>query len=410
MSKVIVIGGGPAGMAAAVSASRAGHEVILLEKNEKLGKKLFITGKGRCNVTNDSGFETHIANIVSNEKFMYSCLRKTGSAEVMSFIEGEGCPLKTERGQRVFPVSDHSSSVIKAWSRALDEAGVKVRLHTQVRALLTEDGVCRGVRLHNNTQMKADAVIVATGGISYSSTGSTGDGYQWARASGHRVTELRAALVPLVLAEKQQCASMMGLSLKNIRAGIYDGDKTVYEDFGEMLFTHFGVSGPIILSASSYAAPLLKKQQLVLKIDLKPALDEEKLDERVLRDFDKYRNKELKNALSELLPSGLIAEVIRQSGIEPAKQVNEITRDERRHLIKALKGLTYTVTGTRGFEEAIVTQGGINVKDIDPKTMASKLVNGLYFAGEVLDVDALTGGFNLQIAWSTGFAAGAGVV
>lgn len=396
-------------MAAAVSASRAGHEVILLEKNEKLGKKLFITGKGRCNLTNASDFETHIANIVHNPKFMYSSLKKTGSAQVMDFIESKGCPLKTERGQRVFPVSDHSSSVIKACERALSEAGVKVRLHTQVRAILIEDGICRGVRLHNNTEMKADAVIVATGGLSYSSTGSTGDGHRWARLAGHKVTELRAALVPLVLAEKEQCASMMGLSLKNVRASVYNADRLIYEEFGEMLFTHFGVSGPIILSASSYIGELLKKQTLTLSIDLKPALDVEKLDERVLRDFDRYKNKELKNALSDLLPSGLIAEVIRQSGIDESTQVNRITREQRHFLVKALKALTYTITGTRGFEEAIVTQGGVDVRSVDPKTMASKVVKGLYFAGEVLDVDALTGGFNLQIAWSTGFAAGAGI-
>ena len=393
-------------MAAAVSASRAGHEAILLEKNEKLGKKLFITGKGRCNLTNASDFETHIKNIVHNQKFMYSSLRRTGSSDVMDFVESEGCPLKVERGQRVFPVSDHSSSVIKAWERALDEEGVKVRLHTQVRALLIEDGVCKGVRLHNNTEMKADAVIVATGGFSYSSTGSTGDGYRWAQKSGHRVTEVRAALVPLVLAEKERCAAMMGLSLKNVQASVYNGEKLVYEEFGEMLFTHFGVSGPIILSASSYVGELLKKGTLTLKIDLKPALDAEKLDERVLRDFEKYKNKELKNALSDLLPSGLIAEVILQSGIDEFKQVNEITREERQRLVKTLKGLTYTITGTRGFEEAIVTQGGIDVRDVNPKTMESKVVKGLYFAGEVLDVDALTGGFNLQIAWSTGRAAG----
>ena len=408
MSRVIVIGGGPAGMIAAVSAAEAGHQVTLLEKNEKLGKKLFITGKGRCNLTNGAQFEEQMRNIIHNPKFLFSSLRGFTNEDIMARVEAAGCPLKTERGQRVFPVSDHSSDVIRACRRMLDEAGVQVRLNTEVKGLILEHDTVRGVKLTGGGTLPADAVIAATGGLSYPSTGSTGDGYRWAGKTGHGVTKTRPALVPLEVKEAS-CRALQGLSLKNVELSLRDGQKVIYRDFGEMLFTHFGVSGPLVLSASSIAGERLESGPLTMEIDLKPALDREKLDARLLRDFEKYRNKELKNGLSELLPARLITEVIAQAGLDPEKKIREITKEERTGLLQALKGLTYTVTGTRGYAEAIVTQGGISVKDIDPRTMESRIVRGLHFAGEVLDVDGLTGGFNLQIAWSTGWAAGKGV-
>ena len=406
MSNVVIVGGGAAGMAAAIAAAGIGHEVPLYEKNEKLGKKVYITGKGRCNVTNACDMETMLQNVGTNPRFLYSSFYGFTNQDIMDLLERNGCPLKTERGNRVFPVSDKSSDVISALSRQMRNLNVDVHLHSEVKDLLIEDGHCVGIRLKkNNTKVFADAVIVATGGMSYQATGSTGDGYDFAKECGHTVTELSPALVPFEAAE-DDVRSLQGVSLRNIEAVIYDGKKEIYREFGEMLFTHFGVSGPVLLSASSYVAKAIRKHPLKLVIDLKPALTEEQLDTRILRDFEGFLNKQFKNSLAHLLPSKMIPVVISRSGISPDKKVNEITKQERAALVSVLKQFQVTLTGLRDYKEAIITQGGISVKEINPTTMESKKVSGLYFAGEVLDLDAVTGGFNLQIAWSTGWAAG----
>lgn len=409
MSQVIIIGGGAAGMMAAIAAARAGHKVRIYEKNEKLGKKVYITGKGRCNVTNACDTEELFQNVVHNAKFLYSSFYAFTNTDVMELIEHYGCPLKTERGNRVFPVSDKSSDVIHALAVALRELDVEVELHEEVAAVLTEQEKVTGVRLkHGSRDVFADAVIVTTGGLSYPSTGSTGDGYRFAKELGHSVTELSPALVPFE-AREEVCKELQGLSLRNIRAEIRKGKKVLYSEFGEMLFTHFGVSGPVLLSASSYVAAQIKKEPLTLSIDLKPALSEEQLDARILRDFEEAKNKQFKNSLNQLLPAKLIPVIIERSGISPEKKVNEITREERRRLVQAVKDFCITLTGLRDYKEAIITQGGVSVREVNPSTMESKKTAGLYFAGEVLDLDAVTGGFNLQIAWSTGYLAGSSV-
>jgi len=406
MSKVVIVGGGAAGMAAAIAAAGCGHEVSLYEKNEKLGKKVYITGKGRCNVTNNCDIETLMQNVVTNPRFLYSSFYGFTNQDIMDLLERNGCPLKTERGNRVFPVSDKSSDVISALSRQIRDLGAEVHLHEEVKELLIRDGRCEGILLaKGQKKVYADAVIVATGGLSYPSTGSTGDGYRFAKECGHTVTDLSPALVPFNVKE-DVVRQLQGLSLRNIEAVILDGKKELYREFGEMLFTHFGVSGPVLLSASSYVTKLIRKRPLTLSIDLKPALDEEQLDVRIRRDFEEFSNKQFKNALVHLFPSKLIPVMIERSGISPEKKVHEITRAERMALVDATKHFTVTLTGLRDFKEAIITQGGISVKEIQPGTMESKKVPGLYFAGEVLDLDAVTGGFNLQIAWSTGWAAG----
>ena len=405
MSKVIVVGGGAAGMMAAVFAARNGQNVQLLEKNEKLGKKLFITGKGRCNITNAADIEDLFTAVISNPKFLYSGFYSFTNQQVIDFFEELGVKTKIERGERVFPVSDHSSDVIAAFSRELKSLGVSVSLHTEVKELLCEqDKVC-GVLLTNGKKMKADAVIVATGGISYPSTGSTGDGYRFARETGHRVTELLPSLVPMEV-RQWYAKELQGLSLRNIEIRITDGKKKLYEEFGEMLFTHYGVTGPVILSASSVVGKTLRKKELTLHIDLKPALSEEQLDKRILREFDANHNKQYKNSIDSLFPAKLKPVMIELSEIEPEKKVNEITKEERQRLVHLIKDFTMTLTGLRGYNEAIITKGGVSVKEIDPGTMESKIIKGLYFAGEVLDLDAVTGGYNLQIAWSTGYLAG----
>ena len=412
MSKVIVIGGGAAGMMAAIAAAQKGHKVILLEKNEKLGKKLFITGKGRCNVTNAADMDVLFQNICTNEKFLYSAFYGFDNTRVCDLLEQAGCPLKTERGDRVFPVSDHSSDVIAALQRELRKYQVDVHLHTEVIKILTKetDGnpVFCGVECADHKKIAADDCIVCTGGCSYASTGSTGDGYRFAEETGHKVTERKPALVPLEIRENW-CRELMGLSLKNVEIRMQCGKKTWYEGFGEMLFTHFGVSGPVVLSASSYAAKIIKKTPLRMDIDLKPALSKEQLDARILRDFDEAKNKQFKNSLNHLFPAKLIPVMIKRSGIDPEKQVNEVTAEERKRLVDLTKAFSVTLTGLRGYNEAIVTQGGVNVKEVNPSTMESKKLQGLYFAGEVLDLDGVTGGFNLQIAWSTGMLAGRSV-
>ncbi len=409
MSQVIIIGGGAAGMMAAIAAARTGHKVRIYEKNEKLGKKIYITGKGRCNVTNACDTEELFGSVVHNDKFLYSSFYGFTNTDVMDLVEQYGCPLKTERGNRVFPVSDKSSDVIRALTVALRDLGVETELHEEVSDVLTENGQVTGVRLkRTRKEIAADAVIVTTGGLSYPSTGSTGDGYRFAKELGHTITELSPALVPFE-AKENVCKELQGLSLRNIRVEIRQGKKVLYEEFGEMLFTHFGVSGPVLLSASSYVAAKIKKEPLTLSIDLKPALSEEQLDARILRDFEEAKNKQYKNSLNQLLPAKLVPVIIERSGISPEKKVNEITREERHKLVQTVKDFCITLTGLRDYKEAIITQGGVSVREVNPSTMESKKVKGLYFAGEVLDLDAVTGGFNLQIAWSTGYLAGSSI-
>lgn len=393
-------------MMAAYAAAKRGQTVRLYEKNEKLGKKIFITGKGRCNLTNGCEVEDLFANVVTNEKFLYSAFYGLTNRDVMELFEGWGCRLKVERGNRVFPVSDKSSDVIAAIAGAIRRAGVEIHLNEEASSLELRGGRCVGVRMKGQKRpVEADAVIVATGGLSYPTTGSSGDGYRFAAEAGLAVTECLPALVPFEVLE-DDAKELQGLALKNIEATVYNGKKVLYREFGEMLFTHFGVSGPVLLSASSYAAKALKKGPLSLSIDLKPALSGEQLDARILRDFEEAKNKQFKNALNHLYPQKMIPVIIARSGISPEKRVNEITREERQALVRATKDFRLTLTGLRGYNEAIITQGGVSVKEIDPSTMESKKVPGLYFAGEVLDLDAVTGGFNLQIAWATGYAAG----
>lgn len=412
MSHVIVIGGGPAGMMAAIAAARSGHQVMMLEKNEKLGKKLFITGKGRCNLTNGCETEELFRNVVTNPKFLYSAFYQFDNQQTIAFFENAGCKVKEERGGRIFPVSDHSSDVIAALNRAMQKHHIEIRLHSEAARLeVNEEAAGKriaGIRLKNGTALPAEAVVLATGGASYPLTGSTGAGYVMAREVGHTIIPAVPSLVPLVIKE-DWCRQLQGLSLKNVTAGLYAGNKTIFEGFGEMLFTHFGVSGPLILTGSSHYVKKYNHQPVTLKLDLKPALSAEQLDKRILRDFEESKNKQFKNSLDKLLPAKLIPIIIKLSGIEEQKQVNEITREERKGLLELLKGLTMTVTGTRDIKEAIITQGGICVKEVNASTMESKLVKGLYFAGEVLDVDALTGGYNLQIAWSSGYLAGSSI-
>ena len=400
-------------MMAAYAAAESGHAVTLLEQNEKLGKKLFITGKGRCNLTNASDMEQLFANVVSNRKFLYSAFYSYDTEQVISFFESHGMPTKTERGNRVFPVSDHSSDVIAALSAALREQHVEVFLHTKVKRLLLEkrdeEKRVTGVELADHTKMHADAVIVATGGISYPSTGATGDGYRMAEESGHKMVSPTPALVPMEMKEPW-VRDLQGLSLRNVRMSVTRGKKKLYEDFGEMLFTHFGVSGPLVLSASGCIPAKAFDQELSMTIDLKPALDVEQLDHRILREFDEMKNKQFKNSLGHLLPAKMIPVMIALSGIDPDTKVNEISREQRQNLLHLFKNMPLTITGLRDFKEAIITKGGVSVKDINPSTMESKLVQGLYFCGEVLDLDALTGGYNLQIAWSTGHLAGISVL
>lgn len=408
MSNVIVIGGGAAGMMAAITAASNGHKVTLYEKNEKLGKKLFITGKGRCNFTNAGDAEDIFNSVVTNKKFLYSAFNGFSNYDTMGFFDELGLKFKVERGNRVFPESDHSSDVIGVLSRRMKQLGVDVELNTQVEEIITQDGRFKAVKLvdaYNKKRMvSSDKLIIATGGNSYQSTGSNGDGYRFAKTLGHEVTPILPALVPFIVKEEWE-RDLQGLSLKNVNVTIYDDKKIIYSDFGEMLFTHFGVSGPTVLSASSYAANIIKNRPLKLVIDLKPALDEQQLDERILRDFEEFKNKSFKNSLDKLLPKKMIPVIVELSKINPDKKIHDITKQERAGLVNLIKNLTLTLTGLRGFNEAIITQGGVSVKQINPTTMESKLVKNVFFAGEVIDVDAVTGGFNLQIAWSTAYAA-----
>lgn len=411
MSKVLIIGGGAAGMMAAIVAARNGHKVHVYEKNEKLGKKLFITGKGRCNVTNAGDMEDLFQAVTSNPKFLYSAFYGFTNEQVMDFFEELGVPLKIERGNRVFPVSDHSSDIISALSHEMRRLGVEVSLNIEVKKVTKDSSTEKfeSIVLGNGTTVHGDACIVATGGISYASTGSTGDGYRFAEDMGLKVTELYPSLVPMEVKE-WYAKELMGLSLRNVNAVIYDGKKKLYEEFGEMLFTHYGVSGPIIISASSKIGKKVQEKDLKLVIDLKPALTEEQLDQRILRDFEENKNKQFKNAVDKLFPAKLKPIMLELSGISEEKKVNEISREERLAFGKLIKHFEMTLTGLRSYKEAIITKGGVSVKEINPGTMESKKVQGLYFIGEVLDLDALTGGYNLQIAWSTAVAAGNAII
>lgn len=409
MSKVLIIGGGAAGMMAGVFAARNHHEVHILEKNEKLGKKVFITGKGRCNVANACDTEELFPAVMSNPKFLYSGFYSFGPQDVMNFFEEAGVPLKVERGNRVFPQSDHSSDIIRALERELKKAGAKVHLHTTVKEIVKkpEAEKVTGVILEDDTFMEGDAVIVATGGFSYQSTGSTGDGYRFARELGLKVTDISPSLVPLKTKE-DYIPKLQGLSLKNTGLTIKNGKKVLYEDFGEMMFTHFGVTGPMILSASAHIGAKLAKAEngeLCAYLDLKPALTKEQLDARILREFEAGQNKQFKNVIGVLFPSSLTPVMLELGGIPAEKKIHDISREERQHFVDLVKAFPFTITGMGEFKEAIITKGGVSVKEINPGTMESKKITGLYFAGEVMDLDAVTGGYNLQIAWSTAYLA-----
>ena len=412
--KVVVIGGGPAGMMAAISASSKENEVIILEKNKSLGKKLLITGKGRCNITSSLTMNEFIKNIPGNGMFLYSAFNSFTNQDIIKFLKEQGLEVKEERGNRIFPVTDKSQDVLQCFEKKLKELKVKIFYESPVTEILIDDEnkVC-GVQTPKG-KIKADKVILATGGKSYPLTGSIGDGYKLAQKLGHTITTIKPSLVPLETYEQDLHKELQGLSLKNVKIKILDSSKNkeIYEDFGEMLFTHFGVSGPIILSGSAHLVryknidTLLQNKQIKLTIDLKPALTEQKLNERILRDFNEFKNKNFKNSLDKLLPQKLINTIIKYSKIDPEKQVNSITKQERKNLIQTLKNFKITIKNFRKIEDAIITSGGINIKEVDPKTMESKKINGLYFAGEILDVDGYTGGFNLQIAYSTGYVAG----
>ena len=405
MSRVLIIGGGAAGMMAGVHAGRLGHQVHILEKNEKLGKKLYITGKGRCNVTNNCDVEELFPAMMSNGKFLYSAFYTYTNQDVYTFFEEAGVPLKVERGGRVFPVSDHSSDIIRALEKELKKAGVQIHLNTKVKELQFHDDHVEGVILDHGKVLEADAVIIATGGLSYPATGSTGDGYRFAKDAGHTIARLSPSLVPLKTKE-DYIPMMQGLSLKNTQLTVKSGKKVVYQDFGEMMFTHFGVTGPMILSASAHLGRYLDKgEELKGYLDLKPALSNEQLDARVLREFEGGQNRQFKNVIGHMFPSSLTPVMLLLGGIPGDKVIHDISREERMHFEEVVKAFPFTITGMGEFKEAIITRGGVSVKEIVPQTMESKNMKGLYFAGEVLDLDGITGGYNLQIAWSTAYLA-----
>lgn len=411
--KVIIIGGGPAGIIASVATAEKGNQVIILEKMDRLGKKLLITGKGRCNITSSLEMEEFIKNIPGNGKFLYSCFQRFTNKDIIKFLKEQGLEVKEERGNRIFPVTDKSIDVLNCFIKKLKQLNVEIKLNTNVTEILVENEQAIGVKT-NNGKIYGDKIILATGGKSYPLTGSTGDGYKMAEKLGHTIQTIKPSLVPLELYDKKEILDLQGLSLRNVTMKILDinKNKLIYEDFGEMIFTHFGISGPIILSSSAHLIryknleQLLHEKKIKILLDLKPALGEEKLEERILRDFSELKNKQYKNSLDKLLPQKIIPYVVKKSGINPEKKVNEITREERKRLVKLLKNMEFEVKGFRPIEEAIITSGGINVKEINPKTLESKIIKGLYFAGEIIDVDAYTGGFNLQIAYSTGYTAG----
>ncbi len=404
MSDVVVIGGGPAGLMAAAQSALCGNSVTLLEKNPRTGRKLIITGKGRCNITNACDSTAFISNVVSNPRFLYSAINGFETYETIDFFNSLGVETKIERGNRVFPVSDKAMDVADALLNFARSSGVRIICNSPVKNIIISEGSVKSVRTEDGKTYKTDKVIVATGGKSYPLTGSTGDGYRFAKEAGHQITDIVPSLVPLTIAEKD-CPEMQGLSLRNISISITSGGKKVFEDFGELVFTHYGVSGPIVLSASSHLKNY-KDNNYKLHIDLKPALDADTLDKRVLRDFEKFRLKEIGNSLSELLPSKMIPVILKRWGVDRSLRTSSVTKEQRKAFVELLKNFELSITGTRPIDEAIITRGGVKVSEINPKTMESKLVKGLYFCGEVLDVDAYTGGFNLQIAFSTGYLAG----
>ena len=416
MERVIVVGGGPAGMMAAITAAENGNEVIIIEKMSSLGRKLLITGKGRCNITSSLYMSEFIKNTPRNGKFLYSAFQNYTNKDIIEFLKEQGLEVKEERGNRIFPITDKSVDVLNCFIKKIKELNIQCKLDTAVEKILVQNNEIIAVRT-NKEMIKANKVILATGGKSYPLTGSTGDGYNIAKSLGHTIEKIKPSLVPLEVYEKEYCQSLQGLSLRNIEIKIIDKDKkkTIYEDFGEMIFTHFGISGPTILSASAHLIKykdidyLLKKKNIVINIDLKPALSEEQLDERILRDFKEFKNKQFKHSLDKLLPKKMIPLIIKLSKINEDKKVNEITKEERKKIVELLKNFTITIKDFRPVEEAIITCGGISTKEINPKTMESKIIKGLYFAGEIIDVDAYTGGFNLQIAYSTGYTAGMSV-
>ena len=416
MSKVVVIGGGPAGMMAAITAAENGNEVLIIEKMPSFGKKLLITGKGRCNITSSLYMSEFIKNTPGNGRFLYSAFQNYTNTDIIEFLKKQGLEVKEERGNRIFPVTDKSLDVLKCFTQRMDELKIQYKLNTTVEKILIQNEEVVAIRT-DKEMIKTDKVILATGGKSYPLTGSTGDGYKIAKALGHTIVPIKPSLVPLEVYEKEECKKIQGLSLRNVGIKIIDTDKkkTIYEDFGEMIFTHFGISGPTILSGSAHLAKykdidyLLRSKYINISIDLKPALSEEQLDDRILRDFKEFKNKQFKHSLDKLLPQKMIPLIIELSKIDENKRVNEVTKEERKTLIQLLKNFTITTKGFRPVEEAIITCGGIDTKEINPKTMESKLIKGLYFAGEVIDVDAYTGGFNLQIAYSTGYTAGMNV-
>ncbi|MDF2547899.1 MAG: FAD-dependent oxidoreductase [Anaerosolibacter sp.] len=408
MEKVVVIGGGAAGMLAAGTAASRGKDVILLEKNEKLGKKIYITGKGRCNITNTGDVEELLNNVTDNKNFLYSAFYSFSNEDIIQLLHTYGTPTKVERGNRVFPISDKSSDVIKALTKYMESHHVNIRFNSEVIDILIDQGTVTGVKLKDQTIIYCNHVIIATGGLSYPTTGSTGDGYRFAKEAGHHITPLKPALVPLET-EEDWTRELQGLALKNVRLTAFHNSREIYSDLGEMLFTHFGISGPIVLSMSNYINKYLNKGKILVTLDMKPGLDDEKLDRRIQNDFEKYSRKQFKNALDDLLPSKMIPQIINLSGISPDKNVHQITKDERKKLIYLLKHLEMHILRTRPIKEAIVTSGGIQIKEINPSSMESKLIKGLFFAGEVIDVSALTGGYNLQIAFSTGYLAGMNV-
>ncbi len=408
---VIVIGGGPAGMMAAITAAEYGNEVLIIEKNGTFGKKLLITGKGRCNITSSLYMSEFIKNTPGNGMFLYSAFQNYTNTDIIEFLKKQGLEVKEERGNRIFPVTDKSIDVLNCFEKRIKELNIKHMLNTTVEKILIKNYEVLGVRT-NREIIQANKIILATGGKSYPLTGSTGDGYRIASELGHKITPIRPSLVPLEIYEKEECKKLQGLSLKNVKIKMEEDKKVIYEDFGEMIFTHFGISGPTILSGSAHLVRYknidekLKNKNIKLSLDLKPALTEEQLDDRILRDFKEFKNKQFKHSLDKLLPQKMIPVIIELSKIEPEKRVNEVTKEERKRLITLLKNFEITIKGFRPVEEAIITSGGINIKEINPKTMESKLIKGLYFAGEIIDVDAYTGGFNLQIAYSTGYTAG----
>lgn len=413
MPKVIVIGGGPAGMMSAITAAENGNEVMIIEKMPSFGRKLLITGKGRCNITSSLYMSEFIKNTPGNGKFLYSAFQNYTNTDIIEFLKRQGLEVKEERGNRIFPVTDKSIDVLNCFIRRIEELNIQYKLNTTVEKILVQNGEVTAVRT-NNEMIKTNRVILATGGKSYPLTGSTGDGYRMSKAIGHTIIPIKPSLVPLEVYEKDECKKMQGLSLRNVGIKIMDKEKNklIYEDFGEMIFTHFGISGPTILSGSAHLAKykdieyLLKNRNITISIDLKPALTEEQLDDRILRDFKEFKNKQFKHSLDKLLPQKMIPMIIELSKIDGEKRVNEVTKEERKKLVELLKNFTITIKGFRPVEEAIITCGGISTKEINPKTMESKIVKGLYFAGEIIDVDSYTGGFNLQIAYSTGYTAG----